>query len=142
MLFTVEKLQDEPIITVTFSPPVGTFSETAENSRAVITRVASLIMAVEEPVYRINDFSQVTIHFDQLCMLTNEECQGRAGSLSDPQVRGVIVGFSRTIKVFREVLSLHCPFIDVLTFTSLDEALKQVRCQVAADDEMRLAAAP
>jgi hypothetical protein len=142
MLFTVEKLQDEPIVMVTFSPPVGTFSETAETGRAVITQVASLIAGIEEPVYRINDFSQVNIHFDQLCMLTNEECQGRAGSLSDPQVRGVIVGFSRTIKIFREVLSLHCPFIDVLAFTSLDEALEHVRCQLAADTGMRIATTP
>ena len=142
MFFTVEKLQDEPIVTVTFNPPVGTFSETAEKSRAIIRQVAALITGAEERVYRINDFSRVSIHFDQLCMLMNEECQGRVGSLSDPQVRGVIVGFARTAKMFREVLSLHCPFVDVLAFTSMDEALDHVRRQLAADTKVSVVTAP
>ncbi len=121
---TLEKLSDRPIYLIRYSDPfapdqvMSVFSE--------IGRTADQV----QPVYVINDLSQLAMNFSEMMLGMREAALGGPGTAADPRTRHVLVGSHELLQLTSEALKQEqYGQRNVPLFMTIDEALAYIKAQ-------------
>lgn len=132
MSFTIKRLENEPIILITWNPCEGEFAQILKSSTK---QVDALIHSGEQSIYRIDDlthFGNINFSIIQIALLNTS--QRAPGSPTDPRVHSILVGISPFLRLAAHAASL-AKFggsgSRVPLFDSVSEALRHARAQIA-----------
>ncbi|MBN1563451.1 MAG: hypothetical protein JXA10_06420, partial [Anaerolineae bacterium] len=93
MSIHVQRINEEPIIVITYQDPISI----PEDPAKALEASASLKQAVGGPVCRILDFSQVKLNFSDM-MLGMAYEKDQEGGTYDPNVANIFVGSDELVK--------------------------------------------
>jgi len=128
-MYSVEALADEPVIVVRIEPEFE-FEQDLQAVHEDVARKARAIAASK--VYRIMDFSALTITFSELQSVLYFETRGGPGSAADPRIRNVLVGSGEMINMAADSLGqTQYGRIATPVFATLNEALVYVRATLS-----------
>ena len=130
MAWTLERLDNEPIILVTVFPPTSSYEGTIQ----LLHEIAELATTIPDgPIYRINDYSAITPTLDDLInVMTLEAKLGLPGSVGDPRTHLIAVGSGELVELGASSFSQdQFGNHNVPLFTSQDDALNYAREQLA-----------
>jgi hypothetical protein len=126
LIFT--RLPGEPIIVIKPALPV---EQNIEHVYAVDARCDQIASGLGGPLYRIIDMRSVDLAYSDILLYLDLEKEGRPGSLADPRVRTLMVGYHPLLKIAaRKTLQELNVIIPI--FDSMDEALAYVRADAEA----------
>ena len=124
MPFTVERLQNEPIIVITWSDPPNAAKDMPESWKEIDRR----IRPDESGVYTISDLRNLTIDFASIVSGMTLQQEQRPGAANDPRVHSILVGsgilweiVSKGAKQFKRA-GMELPL-----FATMEEALAHAR---------------
>lgn len=132
MAYTVEEYQGEPIILVKVMPPY-TPEMLEESPREIMALVHDFYERVGGPIYRINDLRDSGLSLSELMISMAEERAGAAGSVTDTNVRNLVVANEGLVKQMVEAMSqpqysgIHMPI-----FETVEEALAHIRAELVS----------
>lgn len=89
MAFTVERIEDEPIVIVRVTNPLG---DTVEETRASDKAVADAAADIEGTYYRITDVTELDITFTEIVYWLAEQKHAAPGSINDPRLIPLTIG--------------------------------------------------
>jgi len=128
-MYSIEMLADEPVIVVRIEPEFK-FERDLWAVHEDVARKARTIAAGK--VYRIMDFSALTITFSELQSVLYFETRGGPGSAADPRIRNVLVGSGEMINMAADSLGqTQYGRINTPVFSTLNEALVYVRATLS-----------
>lgn len=124
-MYSVEKLQGEPIIVVRMW---GELDVTVVK-REIAQQVAEIIENNGgKPHWRIIDYSDYELTFSDITFGLALEASGKPGTSSDKRVRSAFVGTAQIVKEKAEAYKqAQYGRLDVPVFSTLDEALATIR---------------
>lgn len=128
-MHSIEVLADEPVIVVRIEPGFR-FEQEMQAIHEEVARKTRAIAASK--VYRIMDFSALTITFSELQSVLYFETRGGPGSAADPRIRNVLVGSGEMINMAADSLGqTQYGRITTPVFSTLNEALVYVRATLS-----------
>lgn len=125
MVFSVERLEGEAIIIFTLLDGYD-FELDTQAAHQEIAKLTDQIN--QKPLYRITDFSQVTMSFTDLVLGLTSGTKAEPGSLADPRLRNLFVGNDDMVEFAAEsLIQTQYGKIPTLVFTSKHEAVAYAR---------------
>jgi hypothetical protein len=123
MPFRVERLNNKPIITTTWSEP----ADIAKEMPASWKEIDSQIGPGESEIYSITDLRELSISFSSIVSGMALQRGRMAGSASDPRIRSILVGAGVLWQVVsRAVRQVQGASIELPLFSTMEEALAHV----------------
>lgn len=130
MVYQISRLDDEPIIVITITPPTDAYAD----AQRKLNDLEALVQTMDDPViFRINDYSAVPAPtFNDITFVLAEETRTpRPGSAADPRIRNVVVGSHEMLRLAAEgVKQAQFGGLDVPLFDTYDAALAYVRAEL------------
>lgn len=130
MAIMVEKLPDEPIITVTFENPINYMAELPEAFDAILMLRDTITTSPR--YFAIFDVSQVSPGFSEIVLTLGEAKRASKMRRHDLPLSLSIVGSGRLIEMAANAMEqVQYGAYQMPLFTSLDQALAAARAQYA-----------
>ncbi len=124
MPHTVEKIEDAPIIVITYTDPYNIAIE----GEPAIKEVTQLAESIDGKLFTIFDCTRVSLTFGDLTSGMQAQKVGTRGSISDPNATVILVGTSDLIQIARQAFSQEqYGGVDVPLFTDVDAAIAFAR---------------
>lgn len=138
MAFEVKRLENEPIVILTVTNPLG---EIVEETLAADNGVAEASKTVETKYIRVADITDLEMTFSQIAEWLGEQRQAHPGSINDPRIAlNVIAGATELGKNVAEWSKQEqYGSVEFAVFETLDEALAHAREQVKAGKHLQQA---
>jgi hypothetical protein len=128
MAYSVEVLADEPVVIVRMEQGFK-FEKELPGAHEEIARRVKQIEA--RHVYRVTDFSALTLTFSELQTVLYLETRGGPGSAADARIRNVFVGSGEWVQMAGDSLvQTQYGKIPTLVFSTVSEALVYVRAML------------
>ncbi len=131
MTATLQKLDDEPILIVTYE---GFLSlQTVEDANIKIVRAMQ-----ESPVtlYGIIDLRHATTRLPEVLRILAHQSLGKMGTLSDSDSYVVLVGTSFFIRLFQKLMHERTfGGVTLAVYNTMDDALHAVRQRIQRDNQ-------
>jgi hypothetical protein len=128
MSLILTRLPGEPVIIIKPALPV---EQNIEHVFSIHAQCAHIASGLGSPLYRIMDFRLADLAYSDILLLLDIEKENGPGSLTDPQMRTVLVGYHPLLKIAarkaRQQFSVHIPIFD-----SMSEALACIRASTGA----------
>lgn len=129
MPYTVERLPGEPIIAMSLSEPFSI----REDLGPLFAQAAEFNNEIEGKIYHIADTRSIRVSFSDVVMGMAAAITSKVGAFTEPRVTVALVGAGDLIdlaaKAFKQPQygSRH-----ILVFNSMEEALSEIRAQIAS----------
>lgn len=125
MVFSVERLEGESIIIFTLLDGYNFELDTPAAHEEIAKYTAEIN---KKPIYRITDFSKVTMSFTDLVLGLTSGTKEEPGSLADSRLRNLFVGDDDMVEFAAEsLIQTQYGKIPTLVFDSMDEAVAYAR---------------
>lgn len=127
MVYSIQKLPDEPIIIDTHSEPMEAIGYVN-----FATELSDVANSIQGPIYRISDLRDMTFSFPTLVHVLAEETKsGRPGSAGDPRVNLVLVAVDLVADLIKSsAQQKQYGGRNFPIFDTVDAALAHVRKQI------------
>jgi hypothetical protein len=130
MTITIEKLPNEPIISLVYE---GRF--TTEDLRYTEQESIKFAADLEKPVFRVSDARQMQVSFPDLVVLLFDAAKARhnPGSLADPNFEDLIVVPPDGLVAFgtKSLGQEQYGRLNIQVFESVEEAMAHARAEIA-----------
>ncbi len=124
MAFTIQQVENEPIIIIKVTNPFDPETEVAEQNEAI----AKLAASFSGMVYVIADLSRLEIKFSDLVLSLAEVRSSEASVLHNQKLVTLTVGSSEMVQLAVEAAKQQqYGAVDIRLFSSVDEALEHAR---------------
>ncbi len=130
MATTIQRLDDEPIIIVTYEGTLGT-----EQLAEFAPHGAQLQRESPVPLYWIIDVHATTSDFAQIVKILAHQSRGNPGTASNAPGRVFMVGSAYMTRLYVDAMRQpQFGGLDIPMFPNLDDALAAVRVRLHASD--------
>lgn len=131
MSIEAKKLDNEPIIIMSFTPPLNL----KEDIQKANEDAAKLSKEIKGDIYRIEDVSQIEINFGNLVEAMLVATKGDLGAIGATNLHTIVVNPpSKLLQIAIEGLKQsQYGNIDVTAFPTLEEALASARQRIASE---------
>ncbi len=133
MPFTVERVPDQPIVTVHLTGKI-----TIEELKEIFKQSVDLTPDVEEHIYRVTTVGEgANIGFGDVIATVRTSLAKMPGSSGDPRFNAVWVGKHHMAKLFADMLR-SAPLVNVEMpfFNTQDEAMAYVQTRIEQQEEV------
>jgi hypothetical protein len=128
MVYSIQKLPDEPIIIDTHGEPME-----VANYPNFVKELVVAVTSIEGPIYRITDLSDMSFSFPTLVLVLAEETRaGVPGTAGDPRVNLNLVAQGEIAELIQaSVIQKQYGARQMMFFSTVDDALCYVREQIS-----------
>jgi hypothetical protein len=128
--YTVEKVQNEPIIHVTIKGHLS-----LEDVLAIYQRSDELRKDMPKAIYRVTDVIDVETSFTDMMQILKQATTKGGSSSVDPTITVVFVGNNHWVKLFTDALRQGAfGSKNIPVYASIDEALAYVRSDMRSKE--------
>lgn len=127
MTYIVTRLPNEPIAIAGFDLPLSNYLTDIAAWNNYCVRMVDQFGA---PLFRIINLDIPAIDFSDLLLFIDDQHERRPGSISDPQMRTIVIGqhpfIQLGVKRLQDELGVHVPIM-----STLEDALRYARAEIA-----------
>lgn len=121
---SLEQLSPRPVFLIRYSDPF-----TPDQVLSIFAEIGQTAEKVQ-PVFVINDLTQIAMNFSDMMLGMREAALGGPGTAADPRTRHVLVGGHELIQFTSEALKQEqYGQRNVPAFSTIDEALAYIKTQ-------------
>lgn len=125
MAFTVERLEDEPIVVLTVTYPIEDANKEGEDSDAAVAAAGE---SIDGQYYRIAEMSGLELSWQDMVYWLNQQRESKPGSINDPRVMSLLVSDTAMTQQTAQFASQpQYGGREIKVFRTLDDALAHAR---------------
>jgi hypothetical protein len=129
MSYTFERFPNEPIAICTFKQPYDPKADAQGAAEELIKMLAS----IQGDVYYIADLRNINVSFSDLAVGLAQAFKTPGSPYANPRLKTFTVGSGELVRIGVETTARSQAYgnVQVRLFTSLEDALEQVRVEIA-----------